>query len=865
MRGTMRLALAAAAVLSLLAKPVVAQEEEKKQPYAWWLKEATFHFYDPAEKRFVPAKIEGTGRGRGNDLKKWEVSQTGVHIEYVGTSDTIDFTWSAPPLKIPANGSNRVRVKGEIKGKRAVSAEVGVYEPHIWDVDARVVPPRGDLTGRARTDYHLMEIPAGTESFLSPHEEPDQVVMTLSGIPGAANPSSAEFEMQFDWTYGSSPSLYFRIGQFILVKWEYRWATGPVAAAPADPKESKGVSLDRTTVYPGSNIMLKGNGLVIGEECRVELLGEHIATVRPPQDLNRIAVHTSVSDPLGFHAFNGAPRDMVPNKEKELQSHEWIWVRPTASPQETTVEVSCSKSGKYSLPITIEAVDVERERANVAALVKSFMAEIPPNPYFSELYMTSKQPLLSKGGYNNMMVAVGRMKTNAYSCGGYQGQTLALLNSIRFNEDPEVRKRMDGVDYGPFQSEYAWHHFAAIWPIHASNEPSKLARWQKDATILDPWPEQRPQTFPISSFWLVNGPRALGGIQPDDHGPAGGKVFAGAYPINGGAQYPDPFIPKDAPARASDPKPQRAILIRCPVNVLVTDQKGRRLGIGADGKFVNELSDENAQFFANESANGADAVWQLGLPEGKYRIDVSGTGSGTVHVMADTGAGALMEFEEVRIEKGQSMRASATGGDPWKLTKPDGTPACARGLEGAVIPAGGPDPCATPGPIAQATPAATPAPTPPPAQPEPTPPPIVASSPTRGSYSEGFARGQSEAGMGGTACLGGGACSIGGGVLNWIVGPPLGCICATGAAYAITPSPPYRADLDSMSADYRQGFQQGYQQRVKKRRAQWAFVGGTFATLAIWTAGAFIVSEELRKQQEEDELNNPPAALGWRF
>ncbi len=193
-------------------------------------------------------------------------------------------------------------------------------------------------------------------------------------------------------------------------------------------------------------------------------------------------------------------------------------------------------------------------------------------------------------------------------CGNYQANTLAILDAIRWSEDPKVKSLMEGFDYGPIQSLYGGHQAVVIYP--------KGKDWMTEGIVLDPWIEQKAKTY-AAPEWAGLYSFGAGTY----HGIGGSKVYEGSpsYPTVGGA-YTDPkaktltnaekawmkSLPqseRDRVKAISDVNLQNMVIkngfanrrltgimvVNCPVQASAMDSSRRLSGFAADG-FANEMT-----------------------------------------------------------------------------------------------------------------------------------------------------------------------------------------------------------------------------------------------------------------------------------
>lgn len=195
---------------------------------------------------------------------------------------------------------------------------------------------------------------------------------------------------------------------------------------------------------------------------------------------------------------------------------------------------------------------------------------------------------------------VGHEVLGSYTCGGYQAQVLRLLDSIKFSDDPDVRSLLDDFDYGPIQSAYGYHQAVVIYP--------RGSDWLHEGIVLDPWPDQLPETFPIAIWGSMNSIGTWAGI-------SGSKAYETAprYPTVGGAYRRPGAIDltveerqwaqsldqtqKDKLAHITDVdqrnqviqdlyarrKQRGIIVVNCKVNVSLVNARGQVTGFTANG------------------------------------------------------------------------------------------------------------------------------------------------------------------------------------------------------------------------------------------------------------------------------------------
>ncbi|HEX9675476.1 MAG TPA: hypothetical protein VGA07_05815 [Anaerolineales bacterium] len=269
------------------------------------------------------------------------------------------------------------------------------------------------------------------------------------------------------------------------------------------------------------------------------------------------------------------------------------------------------------------------------------------------------------GHINNKLLSV--FHGGAYTCSDYQGRVLRWLDGIRTNPDPKVRGTLAGLDYGPIQTNGGGHRAVVIFP--------RGTDWRATGTVLDPWPQQQPASFPIGR-WADNLWFTSGANQPAPDEDAGQL-----YPqLTGGTSSYPASVELQGDLSRGLARPTRVLMVRSPVTTMITFADGRRLGALPDGTIVNELPGEADMYgFPSPDVPG-EIHWMFFLPEAEYQVELTGSGEGEFHALVATP-------EEVYGYGGQPIApGDAAGfavdpsGQPSDLTLPGGTMAPARQL-----------------------------------------------------------------------------------------------------------------------------------------------------------------------------------------
>lgn len=245
---------------------------------------------------------------------------------------------------------------------------------------------------------------------------------------------------------------------------------------------------------------------------------------------------------------------------------------------------------------------------------------------------------------------LGRLDFNDYVCGGWQVRVLSLLDAFQ-SGDASERTALAAFDYGPIESRWGGHQAVVVYP--------KGKSWS-DGIVLDPWPNQVPEA------WSIHAWRQRFGVPPGTWGGVGpSSAYSSQYPMTGGTGYPAPdddtgrppiehqeilrrlppavrqqtrqdyldLSPADREAfidklleEYPDIEKSISVAVQCPVLVLITDEKNRRVGWEDGETFVNEIP--GAYFDEFPEADGTRGTAAL-LPLSNYEVRVTATESGS--------------------------------------------------------------------------------------------------------------------------------------------------------------------------------------------------------------------------------------------
>ena len=168
--------------------------------------------------------------------------------------------------------------------------------------------------------------------------------------------------------------------------------------------------------------------------------------------------------------------------------------------------------------------------AQVEMLIKVFKMKVPSHQ--QEIRKTCTDLTYLKTTYGYGMFNNLNFKENGFHCYGYQVKTMRFLNEMRFSKIEDYSRLLRGLEYGPItrgkegKTIFCGEHHAVA--LYRRNED-----WKTAARVMDPWPMQKPEVFPIESFrrfygsetfdlgrWNVRispvWPRCVPMLQPDE-------------------------------------------------------------------------------------------------------------------------------------------------------------------------------------------------------------------------------------------------------------------------------------------------------------------------------------------------------------
>ena len=269
------------------------------------------------------------------------------------------------------------------------------------------------------------------------------------------------------------------------------------------------------------------------------------------------------------------------------------------------------------------------------------------------------------GNVDGKVIEVETHDAGAILCGDYQHVLLEWLDAIRSSETHgHLLNGGPGcpnlIDYCPIQSYGGIHQAVVIYPTGTN--------WLNTGIVLDPWYRQTATTYPIADWDAFALPSS---------------VYEGLYTCSTGSSYAK---------RAHSFKPAEAremthALLRCPVEVLLANQRGERIGRLPNGQFINQIP---GGFSLAHPEEDGTLLWYFALPgEDCYEAQITGTGAGSFNLITQHGDGPIQTYGDQPIAPGAQAHLTLDPGDPAApLTLADGravSPTSQQGLSASAL------------------------------------------------------------------------------------------------------------------------------------------------------------------------------------
>jgi hypothetical protein len=196
------------------------------------------------------------------------------------------------------------------------------------------------------------------------------------------------------------------------------------------------------------------------------------------------------------------------------------------------------------------------------------------------------------GYFNNLQDAAGYKAYSPYVCSEYQDKVMKFLYDIQSN--PKECSLLNGFEFSKIRGWGGMHLAVVIYEQGTS--------WEETGIVLDPWPAQKPEAFSIDQ-WKFYG------------------------------RTTDRSLIESGSAAAVALMADIAGMLTCPVNILITDNEGRRLGVLDDGSMAFEIPNASIVNLPNDAGNNN---WYFELDSdvsGNYNLEIIGTDEGTFELL----------------------------------------------------------------------------------------------------------------------------------------------------------------------------------------------------------------------------------------
>ena len=405
------------------------------------------------------------------------------------------------------------------------------------------------------------------------------------------------------------------------------------------------ISLDR----PGNNqLFTQGDDFPISG--RVTRTGEGVPGVRVNLNLTTPSKSTAVGLPTELETDANGSFTWPGYFTADAAVGNW-------SLTATAQIIGGEKSAPARRDFTVKKLELSEEQVtrNMGTIVGLWMADpsIPngiEQDYIEELWRP-------RGPKVNFREWRDSARFLPYTCSVLANKTLRFLNGLRFHPRDRVKRLLfGGLDYGPVSDGTGNIHVAvALFPHKEGFDYD----WTS-GHVLEPWWDQKKEYWSGTSWKLT----FLGTDLKNGMGELG-NFWKGEYPTSGsgGGYYPNP---EHVPHSISGPG-RVAVITYSPVEDLITDSQGRRVGRLPNNAFVNEIPEAQ---HAHAVLNDGTFLNSFVVPGGQYRVTVRGTGNGVFHLMT-TSTTQTMSYGEQPIAAGQELTFTLNSEDlnqPLMLT-----------------------------------------------------------------------------------------------------------------------------------------------------------------------------------------------------
>ena len=385
----------------------------------------------------------------------------------------------------------------------------------------------------------------------------------------------------------------------------------------------------------------------------------------------------------------GIPTNRVFKKEKNQEGDFWVMVKPNPPLRGKSIQ-DIMNTGKdfalkwgsedniplvYSIeeaPVPGEVLELGKVGKTPLEKIKEWYTEFGTSPHTWPDGRRDKKALTgpySTGALNNFMDLGGCTECSRFNCVAMQYKTLWFLNHLKNkkadDKNAKFLSKLKGWNYsaviGVCPPIYPQHNAVALWDRGKwdDSQSATLPPIISGAIILDPHGNQKPHWYGADTVLFS------------------WHIYTGMEKKHEGSGWKPPWPPWKV-SLGSSPQPLIGIMdignygqsftVNCPVDVLIVNSQGHRLGILPNGDKVAEFEPIDSYFWQDEKG---DKQWFFALPQDTYKIDLLGTGSGNFHLLTSPSGGEIYDYGENRIDAGEKAALNMKG-DGDELTLADG-------------------------------------------------------------------------------------------------------------------------------------------------------------------------------------------------
>jgi len=371
----------------------------------------------------------------------------------------------------------------------------------------------------------------------------------------------------------------------------------------------------------------------------------------------------------------GIPTNRVFKKEKNQEGDFWVMVKPNHPSRGKSIQDIMNTGGDFALKWPVEdeiplvySIEDAPKPGEVLELgkvgktplekIKEWYTEFGTSPRTWPDGTRDEKALTgpwSSGAANNFMCSGGHIESCRFNCVAMQYKTLWFLNNLKNkkadDENAKFLSKLKGWDYSAVIGvcpPWPQHNAVALWDRGKKwwGDTGTLPPAGSGAIILDPHGKQKPHQYSADTVlfsWTIE------------------ESMEKMYEGNG-------WKPQWTKPNAKQSK-NRAVAVHCPVDVLVVNSQGQRLGILPNGDKVAEFEPIDSYFWQDEKG---DKQWFFALPQDTYEIELLGTGSGNFHLLTSPSGEEIHDYGDNPIAAGdQATLIMNPEGD--ELTLADGS------------------------------------------------------------------------------------------------------------------------------------------------------------------------------------------------